>query len=118
MYEFEPGDYIAFTRIVQNERPFKFRTDYSTGRALVDPAIPEQVVPQAGVGQIVSISANLRKVGDEKFIVGRVAAGKPIGTVTAILDDAILAGKQESLFDMAPAAKSDKFSQYGSDGIA
>lgn len=108
MYVFQVGDYIAFNRIVQNERAFSFRTDFSTGKAIVTPAIPEQILPQGGEGQIVSIAKKLRVVGGEKFRVGRAVAGKPLGTVTVILDDAVLVAKQESLFDMAPVVEAGR----------
>jgi hypothetical protein len=99
MYEFQSGDYIAFHRIVQPEQKCRFKTDYATGRPIAVPAIPEQVLPQAGDGQIIKLAKTKRKVRDLKtnemhrYTVARVAAGSHLGVVTAILDDAELRAK-------------------------
>lgn len=99
MYEFQSGDYIAFNRIVQPEQKCRFTTDYSTGRPIAQPAVPEQVLPQRGDGQIIKLAKTKRKVRNlqtnemERFTVARVAAGSHLGVVTAILDDAELRAK-------------------------
>ncbi len=117
-YVFQQGDYIKFQRIIQAKREVGHRTDYETGKAIVVPEIPEQVLPQSGEGVIVKLSKP-RKVKDEKFNVAQVYAGNPLGKVCAILDDAILVGKQGSLFE-AEAASGGAKSIYTSDakGIA
>lgn len=119
-YEFQPGDYIAFKRIIQPEQQCRFKTDYATGRPIAVPGIPEQILPQSGEACIVSISKGMKKVGGRKYRVARAQAGKPLGVVTVILEDATLVAKQDSLFDMAPEAEKGLFNQYGGDakGIA
>lgn len=102
MYQFESGDYIVFKRIIQPERKVSHRSN-GTARAVVVPAVPEQVLPQRGDGQIIKLAKTPRrvKVGISKigtpiyetYSVARVAAGSQLGVVTAILDDAELAAK-------------------------
>jgi hypothetical protein len=115
---FEVGDYIEFTRIVHGKRGVRHRTDYDTGRAIVVPEIPEQVLPQGGEGQVVGPSRQ-RRVNGESYTTASVYAGKPLGKVIAILDDAILVGKQQSLFEV-DEVKEVGPNVYGSDakGIA
>lgn len=107
MYEFEPNDYILFKRIVQPEKKFSYRTDPASGRAIVVPGIPEQVLPQGGEGQIAKIQAKPRKVlvdrtkhGEpvyESYRTATVLAGSHLGRVCAILDDATLQAKPLTL---------------------
>lgn len=89
-YKFEPGDYIFFKRIVQPEKKFGYKPG-PNGRAIVTPAIAEQVLPQGGEGQIIKLLKTQKKVNNQKFNCARVASG--MGVVTAILDDATLAAK-------------------------
>ena len=117
-YQFQPGDYIRFTRIVRGKSGVRFSTDYTTGRAIAHPEIPEQVLPQEGSGRVIG-EQKIKKVKGEKFAVIKVDAGKPIGQVNVIVDDAILVAKQDSLFEMAPVDVAGP-NVYGSDakGIA
>ena len=124
MYEFQSGDYIAFHRIVQPEQKCRFKTDYATGRPIAVPAIPEQVLPQAGDGQIIKLAKTKRKVRDLKtnemhrYTVARVAAGSHLGVVTAILDDAELRAKPLTMdfgIEHDPKDTSHGPSQYGTD---
>lgn len=112
---FEPGDYIAFTRIVHAKQDVRHRTDYATGRPVVVPEVPEQVLPQAGQGQVQRIVKAPRKVNGQAYATARVACGKPLGTVTAIIDDAVLIAKQQSLFDMEPSKIDARGAMYGTD---
>lgn len=115
MYEFQVGDYIAFNRIIQPEQKCRFRTDYDTGKPIAIPATPEQVLPQRGQAQIVSISKGEKNVDGVKYRVARAHAGKPLGVVTVILDDAILVAKQQGLFEMA-LVEEDGYNVYGTEG--
>lgn len=114
-YELQVGDYVNFTRVVFSEKISKAIIDPGSPRAKLSPHIPEQIIEQAGSGQIVSIAKSKKKVKRTKFNrkgelvvhvdevqTARIAAGVGLGTVTAVLDDATLAAKQGGLFDMAP----------------
>lgn len=117
-YQFQPGDYIRFKRIVRGKTSVRFSTDYDTGRPIAHPEIPEQVLPQEGEGLVVG-EPKIKKVKGEKYTVIKVQAPKPLGKVNAVVEDAILVAKQDSLFDMAPVEKSGP-NVYGADakGIA
>lgn len=119
MTVFEVGDYIEFSRIIQPKRPVRFRTNYETGAPICLPEIPEQVLPQRGQGQIVNLKDGPRRVKGESYTVARVNAGVPLGFVTVILDDAVLVGKQQGLFEL-DEVKDTGPNVYGSDakGIA
>jgi hypothetical protein len=116
-YEFQNGDYIEFKRIVHAEQSVRHATDYATGRPKVVPASPEQILPQAGNAQILRIIKEPRRVKTPSGVVevqtARAAAGAPLGTVTVVLDDAILVAKQQGLFDMAVEQSAE--SMYGVD---
>lgn len=92
-YEFQPGDYIVFTRTIQPARDVRHRTDYKTGRPIVVPAIPEQVLPQGGEGQIIRVLSAPRKVDGKVYQAARVQCAKHLGVQTVVLDDATLAAK-------------------------
>lgn len=124
MYQFESGDYIAFNRIIQPEQKCRFKTDYATGRPIAVPAIPEQVLPQAGDGQIIKLAKTKRKVRNlktnemERFTVARVHAGSHLGVVTAILDDAELRAKPLTMdmgLDNEPTDRVSGPGMYGTD---
>lgn len=106
------GDNITFTSIVRGKQKCGFRTDHRTGRAIATPEIPEQVLPQRGQGQVLG-EIKVRKVNGTKYHTVRVAAGSPLGTVTAILDEtAVLKAEQPGLFDMASSAPTNHTSMY------
>lgn len=119
MSVFEVGDYIEFTRIIQPKQPVRFRTNYETGAPICLPEIPEQVLPQRGQGQIVKFTKE-RRVAGTKYEVASVSAGSALGTVIAILEDAVLVGKPLTMFDLAPDTKDSGPNVYSSDakGIA
>lgn len=111
---FQVGDYIEFQRIVQPKRDVKFRTNYETGAPICLPEIPEQILPQRGSGQITKIAAKPRRVSGEKLATARVAAGSSLGNVTAILDDAVLAARPLTIFDVEQTTEAQ--TMYGTDG--
>lgn len=103
-YVFQVGDYIKFERIYVSAKDVGHRTDHATGRAIVVPARHAQVLPQSGQGQIVRIAKSAKKmeVGKkiERIWTAQVAAGPVLKTVSAVLNEATLAAKQEGLFQM------------------
>lgn len=102
MTAFSPGDYISFQRIVHGKREVGHRIDHATGRAIVVPAIEEQILPQVGHGLVLKVNKHPKKIknkgGHDIVNCGRVDAG-PLGIVTAVLDDATLTGIQMALGD-------------------
>lgn len=111
-YRIQPGDYAQFTRIVAPAEKMKIR---GAGNSNHDCVVKErEIIDQGGSGLVLSVSKNAAKIGDEKVMTGRVDAGPLLKVVTAILDDAILVGKQQQmdlgLFDTDAAP-----SMYGTD---
>lgn len=98
-YQFQVGDYIQFTRIVQPKKKCGFRTDFNTGRVIATPEIPEQILPQRGEARILKVYGEPKKVDGVKYATAKAEAGKPLGQVRVVLDDAILVAKQDGLFD-------------------
>lgn len=108
-YVFQVGDYIKFERIYVSAKDVGHRTDHATGRAIVVPARHAQVLPQSGQGQIVRIAKSAKKMEVpgprggkkiERIWTAQVAAGPVLKTVSAVLNEATLAAKQEGLFQM------------------
>jgi hypothetical protein len=119
---FSIGDTIAFTRIYYPRRPSRVVATPGAATAIVEPAIEEQILKQSGEGVIHAIHSTERKVqgltrgGRIKTTVvqtAKVHAGAGLGYVAAVLDDAVLVAKQQSLFDMAADQKSQ--TMYGTD---
>lgn len=119
---FSIGDTIAFTRIYYPRRPSRVVATPGAAQSIVEPAIEEQILKQAGEGVIHAIHSTERKVqsttrgGRIKTTVvqtAKVHAGAGLGYVAAVLDDAILVAKQQSLFDMAPEHEAQ--TMYGTD---
>lgn len=114
-YEFAVGDYIKFQRVVHGKKTAGFRTMPGTGRAVATPQIPEQIMPQRGEGHVTSIAKHPKRIGAVKIRTARVYAGSELKTVTAILDDAVLAAKQQGLFELEPTRGDGSNSMYGTD---
>lgn len=84
----QPGDYVRFTRHVVKLTRFS------------DPL----VVMRGGTGLVLSVNKATKKVktgtryGEyTNYHVAKIDAGPVLGVVTAILNDAVIVGKQEQL---------------------
>lgn len=111
-YEIQPGDYAQFTRIVTPVRKAKVR---GAGGSNHDYVVEDRkIIHQGGSGLVLSVSKTATKIDDVKVMTGRVDAGPLLKVVTAVMDDAILVGKQQQmdlgLFDEGPAQ-----AMYGTD---
>lgn len=80
-FPFTINDYISFERIVKLESKYH------------DPRIDTV----SGTGLVLKINPGQSKVSGEKVSTGRVDAGKPLGVVTAVLNEAVLVAKQETM---------------------
>lgn len=95
MTSISEGDVIRFTRYVQPPLTKTLR-DASGGRhtRVTDDA---KVIKHGGIGTVSSLSKHHKNIDGVKYRVARVNAGSLLGTVTAILDDAVIVGVQQSM---------------------
>lgn len=127
-YDFVKGDTIRFTRIYYPKRPSRVVSTPGAARAIVEPEIPAQILPQTGEGAIAEVHKEPRKLTTktldkygntdlkvETVRTAKVHAGAGLGYVAAVLDDAILVAKQQGLFDFA-AEEERAPSIYDTDG--
>lgn len=114
MYELRVGDYIEFTRIIRPAKKGRWERGSLFGTHWIH-EIPEAVINEPGSGRIEKIGKD-RKIGDDRFRVARVATGAWMGVVTAVLDDAVLIGKQMTLEVGNESAPEHGPSVYGTDG--
>lgn len=121
---FTVGDTIAFTRVYHPRVASKIVATPGSARPITEPGIEEQILKQKGEGAIIAIHSSPRKVkritrgGNVKVDVvhtAKVHAGPGLGYIAAVLDDAVLVGKQNSLFDMAPIEERAA-NVYGTEG--
>lgn len=120
MYELAVGDYISFTRIVRPKQVgMKFQLDFDSqpGVTLSRQVnnTEARIVAAPGEGRIKSISRSEKKIDGERVRTGRIDLGKFEGIVTAILNDAVLVGKQMT-FDTGEVAQVATQTMYGTDG--
>lgn len=127
IYEFQVGDYIEFKRIWFPEKESKVVRSPGEARPVIRPAIPAQILEQGGSGMITKLHREPKKLVEKsidamgqtdlkitKVRTAKVDAGAGLGSVAAIIDDAILVGKQQCLFDM-DAVETKAVGMYGTD---
>lgn len=110
-YELKVGDYVKFTRVIAPA--IKKRNRSSFGGNFDIEVTPRRLVDQGGSGQIMSMAKNRTSIDDERVRTARVDAGPWLGNVVAVIDDAILVGKQ-IVFDIAEEEVVAQ-SMYGTD---
>lgn len=93
------GDYVRFTRVVDPKVTASAKS--ANGTRFTHVVRAERIVQQSGSGLVTSVGKRARKVGDAKVLTGRVDAGPVLGIVTAVLDDAVLVGVQQQMFETA-----------------
>lgn len=97
--EIDKGDYVRFWRIVKPA--VKSGSRDSTGKRHLYTVEEATIIAWSGSGLVTSVAKNARKIDGEKVRTARVDAGKPLGMVTAVLDDAQIVGVHGSLFEAA-----------------
>ena len=117
-YQIAKGDYVKFTRVVTPKVTQRVRDSVGGNH---DAVLSDRFISErSGSGYVVSVrkSTQALPVGapdsdsSEKVLTGRVDAGPLLGTVTAVLDDAILIGKQQSLnIDIQEEIEAGMYSQ-------
>lgn len=119
-YEFQVGDRVSFTERVHPKVKGGVRYDHGSGKLIGTPDIPQQIVSQRGEGTVVRGLRQL-KVGERKVTTLKVDAGKPLGIILIVADDAVLTAKPLALdLGIAPIDPQAGPSIYTSDakGIA
>lgn len=111
-YEIQPGDYVAFTRIVTKAVNVKIKD--ASGKDHGYQAEEREVIQRSGSGIVNSINKGVSVIRGQKVRLGSVDAGPVLGkSLKVVMDDAVLVGKQQSMFDMA--ADSTGIGMYGQD---
>lgn len=91
-----PGDYITFTKMI---RPaVKRRVRDSVGGVHDYEIEPAELIEYHSAGLVKRVNKSQKVFGTTAYTVGRVQTSD--GVVTAVLDDAVLIGIQQHLFDL------------------
>lgn len=99
MIDINPGDFIGFKRIIKPA--VKRRIRDSVGGVHDYEIEPAELIQHAGSGQVQRVAKSQKVFGTTAYSTARVATSN--GVVTAIIDDAVLIGVQQQLFDTQQA---------------
>lgn len=96
MTDISVGDFVRFTRVIKPQKARSHRPKHltETFTAILEPAA---LIEQGGSGLVLKVNKTSKSFDGKKYRVGRVDAGPLLGVVTAVLDDAILVGVQQSM---------------------
>lgn len=119
-YEIQKHDYIKFQRIVVPQKKKRIRDSFGGNHDIVES--DRYVYPCSGSGYVLFVSKSTLSINNpfdpdgpnDKVRTARVDAGPLLGTVTAVIDDAVLIGKQTTM-DLGYTVKDEMGGMYHQD---